>query len=66
MCLKNIYAAQLEIYGTPKNFCTLKSEMEIERGYSDLILSPREEQKGKGYYSIIIEFKYLKKEEEKN
>ena len=23
MCLKNIYAAQLEIYGTPKNFCTL-------------------------------------------
>ena len=37
------------------------SEMEIERGYSDLILLPKD----KEYYSIIIEFKYLKKTEEK-
>ena len=59
---------KLLFYSIAMNFdiYDVKSEMEIERGYSDLILSPREEQKGKGYYSIIIEFKYLKKEEEKN
>ena len=58
---------KLLFYSIAMNFdiYDVKSEMEIERGYSDLILSPREEQKGKGYYSIIIEFKYLKKEEEK-
>ena len=58
---------KLIFYSIAMNFdiYDVKSEMEIERGYSDLILSPREEQKGKGYYSIIIEFKYLKKEEEK-
>ena len=37
------------------------SEMEIERGYSDLILLPKD----KEYYSVIIEFKYLKKTEER-
>ena len=58
---------KLLFYSIAMNFdiYDVKSEMEIERGYSDLILSPREEQKGNGYYSIIIEFKYLKKEEEK-
>ena len=39
----------------------VKSEMEIERGYSDLILIPKE--LNKGYYSVMIEFKYLKKED---
>ena len=58
---------KLLFYSIAMNFdiYDVKSEMEIERGYSDLVLSPREEQKNKGYYSIIIEFKYLKKEEEK-
>ncbi len=58
---------KLLFYSIAMNFdiYDVKSEMEIERGYSDLVLSPREEQKSKGYYSIIIEFKYLKKEEEK-
>ena len=58
---------KLLFYSIAMNFdiYDVKSEMEIERGYSDLILSPREEQKNKGYYSIIIEFKYLKKEEAK-
>ena len=37
------------------------SEMKIERGYSDLILLPKD----KEYYSVIMEFKYLKKTEEK-
>ncbi len=58
---------KLLFYSIAMNFdiYDVKSEMEIERGYSDLVLSSREEQKSKGYYSIIIEFKYLKKEEEK-
>ena len=58
---------KLLFYSIAMNFdiYNIKSEMEIERGYSDLIISPRENEKGKGYYSIIIEFKYLKKEDEK-
>ena len=39
----------------------VKSEMEVRRKYPDLLLIPREN--GKGYYSVMIEFKYLKKEE---
>ena len=41
----------------------VKSEMEVRRKYPDLLLIPREN--GKGYYSVMIEFKYLKKEEAK-
>ena len=41
---------------------TVKSEMEVEREYPDIVLIPRE--RNKGYYSIMIEFKYLKKSEE--
>ena len=40
----------------------VKSEMEIEREYPDIVLIPKD--KEKEYYSIMIEFKYLKKEEE--
>ena len=40
----------------------VKSEMEVEREYPDIVLIPRE--RNKGYYSIMIEFKYLKKTEE--
>ncbi len=40
----------------------IKSEMEINRKYPDLLIIPKEKQKG--YASIIIEFKYLKKGEE--
>ncbi len=40
----------------------VKSEQEVERGYIDLLLIPKE--MDKGYYSVIIEFKYLKKGEE--
>lgn len=39
-----------------------KSEMEVQRKYPDLLIMPRE--KEKGYYSVMVEFKYLKKEEE--
>ena len=42
---------------------TIKSEMEVQRKYPDLVLIPREN--GKGYYAVMIEFKYLKKEEAK-
>ena len=39
----------------------VKSEMEVEREYPDLVLIPRD--RSKGYNAIMIEFKYLKKEE---
>ena len=41
----------------------VKSEMEVEREYPDIVLIPRE--RNKGYNSVMIEFKYLKKEDEK-
>ena len=44
-----------------KNAYWIKSEYEVEREYPDLLLIPR--QQDKGYYSIMIEFKYLKKDE---
>ena len=40
----------------------VKSEMEVGREYPDIVLIPREV--NKGYYSVMIEFKYLKKTEE--
>lgn len=40
---------------------TVKSEMEVQRKYPDIVLIPRDI--NKGYFSIMIEFKYLKKEE---
>ena len=40
----------------------LKSEMEIQRKYPDILLIPRE--RDKGYKGVMIEFKYLKKGEE--
>ena len=39
----------------------LKSEMEVERKYPDILLIPKD--KEKGYKAVMIEFKYLKKEE---
>ena len=39
----------------------VKSELEVEREYQDILLVPKE--LGKGYYTILIEFKYLKKDE---
>ena len=39
----------------------LKSEMEVQRKYPDILLIPKESDKG--YYSVMIEFKYLKKGE---
>lgn len=41
---------------------SVKSEMEVHRNYPDLLLIPVD--KTKGYKSVMIEFKYLKKEEE--
>lgn len=38
-----------------------KSEMEVQRNYPDLLLIPFD--KTKGYKSVMIEFKYLKKDE---
>ena len=39
----------------------VKSEMEVEREYPDIVLIPRD--RSKGYNAIIVEFKYLKKDE---
>ena len=39
----------------------LKSEMEVQRKYPDILLIPKD--KSKGYKGVMIEFKYLKKEE---
>ena len=39
----------------------LKSEMEIHRKYPDMLLIPKD--KSKGYKGVMIEFKYLKKED---
>jgi len=45
-----------------KNLYWIKSEAEVERKYPDLLLTPRDQTRG--YHSIMIEFKYLKKSEE--
>ena len=45
-----------------KNLYWIRSEAEFERKYPDLLLVPRD--RTKGYCSIMIEFKYLKKTEE--
>ena len=37
------------------------SEYEVNRKYTDLLIIPKD--KTKGYHSILIEFKYLKKEQ---
>ena len=39
----------------------IKSEMEIQRKYPDILIVPKDREKG--YYAIMIEFKYLKKGE---
>ena len=39
----------------------LKSEMEVQRKYPDILLIPKDE--SKGYKAVMIEFKYLKNEE---
>ena len=39
----------------------LKSEMEVQRKYPDILLIPRDQ--SKRYKGVMIEFKYLKKEE---
>ena len=39
----------------------LKSEMEVQRKYPDILLIPKD--KSKGYKGVMIEFKYLKKED---
>ena len=41
---------------------TVKSELEVQREYPDILLVPRD--RSKGYNSVMIEFKYLKKEQE--
>ena len=41
---------------------TVKSELEVEREYPDIVLIPRDRKKE--YNAIMIEFKYLKKNEE--
>ena len=39
----------------------LKSEMEVQRKYPDILLIPKDP--SKGYKGVMIEFKYLKKDE---
>ena len=48
-------AMNLKIYN-------VKSELEVEREYPDIVLIPKD--RSKGYNAIMIEFKYLKKSEE--
>ena len=43
------------------NSYSTKSEMEVNRNYPDILLVPRDGTKG--YKSIMVEFKYLKKGE---
>ena len=43
-------------------FFRIKSEMEVQRKYPDLLLIPKRDQEK--YYGVMIEFKYLKKTEE--
>ena len=43
------------------SFFRVKSEMEVQRKYPDLLLIPKKDQEK--YYGVMIEFKYLKKEE---
>ena len=43
------------------SFFRVKSEMEVERKYPDILLIPK--QKPEEYYGVMIEFKYLKREE---
>ncbi len=43
------------------NLFSIKSELEVNRNYPDLLIVPRD--RTKGYKSVMIEFKYLKKEE---
>ena len=38
-----------------------KSEMEVNRNYPDILLVPRD--RSKGYKAVMVEFKYLKKDE---
>ena len=40
----------------------VKSEMEVQRKYPDILLIPKKDQEK--YYGVMIEFKYLKKEQE--
>ena len=47
---------------TTKKFI-VKSEFELGRGYSDILLLPKD--LNNNYYSVMIEFKYLKKDEVK-
>ena len=42
----------------------LKSEMEVGRKYPDILLILKDQ--SKGYKAVMIEFKYLKREEEKD
>ena len=44
------------------NIFRLKSEMEVQRKYPDILLIPKDREKG--YNAVMIEFKYLKKDEE--
>jgi len=56
---------KLLFYSLVQNFddvYIVKSEYEVERKYPDLLLIPLN--KNKGYYSMMIEFKYLKKTDE--
>ena len=39
----------------------LKSEMEVQRKYPDILLIPKDQ--SKGYKGVMVEFKHLKKEE---
>lgn len=43
------------------SFFRVKSEMEVQRKYPDILLIPKQEQEK--YYRVMIEFKYLKKDE---
>ena len=44
------------------NIFRLKSEMEVKRKYTEILLIPKDREKG--YNAVMIEFKYLKKNEE--
>ena len=54
---------KLICYCIVRNFkmFSIKSELEVNRNYPDLLMIPRD--RTRGYKSVMIEFKYLKKED---
>ena len=65
---KNLQLVFYTILSAPEfKIYNIKTEYEAEKGYIDMLITPAIQYQGKGYHSVMIEFKYIKKEDyEKN